>query len=302
MASTQLQELAEQFRANPFDIDASVEAWRAAFEGFALPLPEATAVTATDAAGVPAEWVVATGADPGSRILYLHAGGYVYGSLNTHRHFAAGLSQAARCAVLLLDYRLAPEAPFPAAVEDTCAAYRWMRDNGPGGPGAAATIFIAGDSAGGGLALAALVALRDAGDLLPDAAVTLSAWTDLTCSGESMTTRADADPMTTDVNFVRKLAAMYLHGADAKTPLASPLYADPSGLPPLFMLVGDAEVLLSDTTSFAEKARAAGVDVTAEVWPEMFHIWPLYFPILPEGREGLERIGAFLRKRVPAAG
>ena len=124
MASTELQELPAQFRADPFDIDASVEEWRAAFDGIALPLPEATAVTAMQVAGIPAEWVVAAGADPGSRMLHLHAGGYVFGSLNSHRHFAAGLSQAAGCAVLLLDYRLAPEAPFPAAVDDTRAAYR----------------------------------------------------------------------------------------------------------------------------------------------------------------------------------
>jgi acetyl esterase/lipase len=201
-------------------------------------------------------------------------------------------------AVLVLDYRLAPEHPHPAAVHDALAALRWMYEHGPTGAAPARATFVAGDSAGGGLTLATLIAARDAGVHLPNAAVAISAWTDLACTGNTMRTRADVDPMVTEA-VLSRMTQDYLQGGDARQPLASPLYADLRGLPPLLMQVGDAEVLLDDTTRVADKARAAGVDVTLEIYPEMIHIFQLFAPILPEGQQAIERIGAFIRAHIP---
>ena len=244
--------------------------------------------------GMPAEWVVADQAAADQRLLYLHGGGYVICSPGTHRDLAGRISQAAGVAVLVLDYRLAPEHPYPAAVHDALAALRWMYTHGPKGAAPARATFVAGDSAGGGLTLATLIAARDAGVRLPNAAVAISAWTDLACTGNTMRTRADVDPMVTEA-VLSRMVQDYLQGGDARQPLASPLYADLRGLPPLLMQVGDAEVLLDDTTRVADKARAAGVDVTVEIYPEMIHIFQLFAPILPEGQQAIERIGAFIR-------
>jgi acetyl esterase/lipase len=190
-----------------------------------------------------------------------------------------------------VEYRLAPEHPFPAAVEDATAAYRWLLASGVRPAG----IAIAGDSAGGGLTLATLVALRDAGDPLPAAAVCLSPWVDLEGIGDSMATKAAADP------FVRKemiqfMAQQYLGERSLRTPLAAPLYADLHGLPPLLIQVGTAETLLDDSTRIAERARAAGVSVTLDTWDNMIHVWQLFAPMLPEGQQAIERIGAFIRE------
>ena len=292
MASAELQAVIDQLRANPIDPQASIEALRAAFP--AAPAPEGTTATPVDAGGLPAEWVVADHTAADHRLLYLHGGGYVICSPATHRDLAGRISQAAGVAVLVLDYRLAPEHPYPAAVEDALAALRWMYDHGPKGVAPARATFVAGDSAGGGLTLATLIAARDAGVRLPNAAVAISAWTDLACTGNTMRTRADVDPMVTEA-VLSRMVQDYLQGGDARQPLASPLYADLRGLPPILMQVGDAEVLLDDTTRVADKARAAGVDVTVEIYPEMIHIFQLFAPILPEGQQAIERIGAFIR-------
>jgi monoterpene epsilon-lactone hydrolase len=304
MASPEFAAVLEQFRSTGNEIGnaTTVEEQRAGYEAMAFPLPEGTSVTKVEANGVPCEWIVADGADPDIRLAYLHGGGYVIGNLNTHRHLSAAISRAAGCAVLAVDYRLAPEHPYPAAVEDAVAAYRFMRENGPNAAVGAAATFIAGDSAGGGLVLAAMLAARDAGVPLPDAAIPLSAWTDLAFTGESMETRKDVDPLITDLDSIATMANSYLNGADPKDPLASPLYADLAGLPPLLMQVGDAEVLLSDTTRLAEKARAAGVEVTDEVWPEMFHVFQHFCQAFPEAQEAVDRIGGFVRAHVKVAG
>ena len=167
---------------------------------------------------------------------------------------------------------------------------------GPDGAAAAESTFVAGDSAGGGLTLATLLAAREQGVDQPNAAIGISSWTDLAITGEPLQTRAEADPLITDKGMITGMAAQYLGDADAEHPLASPLYADYAGLPPLLLQVGDAEVLLSDTTRVTEKARAAGVDVVEEVWDEMFHVWHQFAPMLPEGQEAVSRIGEFINQ------
>jgi monoterpene epsilon-lactone hydrolase len=249
--------------------------------------------TPVDAGGVRAEWIVPPGAVSERALLYLHGGGYVLCSVSTHRDLISRIARAAGMRALGVDYRLAPEHPFPAAVEDATTAYRWLVSHGT----IPEHIAIAGDSAGGGLTLATLVALRDAGDPLPATAVCLSPWVDLEGTGPSNTTKAEADP------FVRKemiqfMAEQYLGGRDPRTPLAAPLYADLHGLPPLLIQVGTAEILLDDATRIADRAKAAGVEVSLEVWDDMIHVWQLFAPRLPEGQQAIERIGAFIRQHM----
>jgi len=267
---------------------------RAAFESAASPPPPGTTAEPVDAGGVPAEWVIAAGVDSDRVLLYLHGGAYQGGSPATLRRMIALISAAAQARVLSVDYRLAPEDPFPAAVDDAQTAYRFLLKSGA----EPAAIAIAGDSAGGGLTLATLVALRDAGDPLPAAAVAISPWTDLALTGESLSTRADVDVMISPAGM-REDAATYLAGADPRHPYASPLYADLHGLPPILIHVGDAEVILDDSTRFAAKARDAGVDVTLEVWDEMPHVWHAFAGLLPESDQAIERIGAWLQARCP---
>jgi acetyl esterase/lipase len=253
--------------------------------------PKGVAIKPVMAGGVPAEWLEPAGADPGQVMLYLHGGGYVIGSCNTHRAMVARLAQAGGLRALLLEYRLAPEHPFPAALEDAAAAYRWLLEQGI----ASQQIVIAGDSAGGGLTLATLLALRDAGDPLPAAAVCLSPLTDLACTGESIQTRAKADPWLTPATAL--LARYYQGDHDPRSPLLSPLYGDLRGLPPLLIHVGSDEILLSDSTRLAERAQAAEVEVTLEIWPDMWHVWHIFTPYLPEAQRAIAAIGAFVRSR-----
>jgi monoterpene epsilon-lactone hydrolase len=238
----------------------------------------------------PAEWLVPAGARTDGAVLYLHGGGYVIGSPRSHRHVAAACAAASGIAGLLPDYRLAPEHPFPAAVEDATAAYGWLLDRGIA-PG---RIVVAGDSAGGGLTVATLLALRDAGRPLPAAGVCISPWVDLTCSLPSYTTRAANDPIVTREG-VAEMARAYLAGSDAKAPLASPLHADLRGLPPLLIQVGRDEVLLDDSVQLAAQAKAAGVDAALEVWDDMIHVWHWFLPMLDEAERAVARIGDFAK-------
>jgi epsilon-lactone hydrolase len=253
--------------------------------------PDVTS-TPVGADGVPAEWIVPPSAAEGRVLLYLHGGGYVVGSVDMYRDLIARLARAAGARALGTDYRLAPEHPFPAAVEDATTAYRWLVSRGTD----PARIAIAGDSAGGGLTLATLIALRDAGDPLPAAAACLSPWVDLEGIGVSMTTKATVDPCVRK-EMIQFMAQQYLGDRDPRTPLAAPLYADLHGLPPLLIQVGTAEILLDDATRIAERARAAGVEVSLDVWDDMIHVWQLFAPILSEGQQAIERIGAFIRAR-----
>ena len=240
--------------------------------------------------GVPAEWVNPPDTLPDGAILFLHGGAYCLCSVNTHRSLAAHIAKTSSAPVLSVDYRLAPEHQFPAAVEDAASAYHALLDLGlvPG------NIVVAGDSAGGGLALALLLRLRDAGTPLPAAAVCISPWTDLTLRGESMTTNAKRDVML-DYQTLEESARFYLNGTDPQTPQASPLYADLRDLPPLLIQVGGDEILLSDAIGIAEKARDAGVDVTLDVWESMQHEWQFAADFVPEGQLAIERIGEFIK-------
>jgi acetyl esterase/lipase len=244
-----------------------------------------------NAGGVPAEWVSAEGSAADRAVLYLHGGGYIIGSVRTHRVLMAGLSQASGARVLGLEYRLAPEHPFPAPVEDAVAAYRWLLAEGYD----AANIAVAGDSAGGGLTVSVMVQLRYLGLPMPGAAVCFSPWVDLEGVGESMDTNAEIDPMV-QREGLSFMAEVYLDGCDPRAPLAAPLYADLRGLPPALIQVGSAETLLDDSTRLAENARAAGGDVELDVWEDMIHVWHLFAPMLPEGREALAQAGEFIQR------
>ncbi|HUB38297.1 MAG TPA: alpha/beta hydrolase [Streptosporangiaceae bacterium] len=293
MASEELMTLREMLRGVNLDALTIAER-RAAVERFAAEPPPGTTVEPADAGGVLAEWVVAEGVRADRVVMYLHGGGYQIGSPATVRHMISLVSAAAQARVLSVDYRLAPEHPFPAAVEDALTAVRHLLRSGTD----PAAVAIAGDSAGGGLALATLVALRDAGDPLPAAAVGISPWTDLALTGESMRTRADVEVMLQPAGMP-ETAATYLAGADPRHPYASPLYADLRGLPPILIHVGDAEVILDDSTRFAVKAREAGVDITLEVWDDMPHVWHAFAGLLPESDKAIERIGEWLQQRCP---
>lgn len=295
MASPELTDIITLLRSRPVVENPPVADMRKGFDVLAskLPLTPEFTFDRVDAGGVPAAWVDAPGADPGRVMLYLHGGGYVIGSIDTHRELAGRLSQASGARVLIIDYRLAPEHPYPAAVEDAAAAYRWLLADGGATPD---RTVIAGDSAGGGLTVAAMLALREAGDPLPAAGVCLSPWVDMEGIGDSMTAKADVDPMVRREGLVR-MAGLYLDGADPRTPLAAPLYADLSGLPPLLIHVGTAETLLDDSTRLCERARAAGVDVTYESWDDMIHVWHIFAPLLPEGQQAVERVGEYVRQR-----
>jgi len=296
MPNQQLEDITQKLRARreEADPDISFPESRAMFEEMValFPLPEGVSSTPVDAGGIPAEWIRAAGASDNQTIYWLHGGGYCIGSINTHRGLLARISAASFARVLAIDYHLAPENPFPAAVEDAVAGYRWLLSAGVDPE----QIIIAGDSAGGGLTVATLAALKDAGEPMPAAAVCISPWTDMTISGESVASKAEADPMITTDGITRVRDA-YVDSADPRDPLASPLFADLSGLPSMLIQVGENEVLLSDSTRLAERAEVAGVDVTLEVWPDMIHVWHFFADALPEAQQAIDRIGEWVRER-----
>ena len=261
--------------------------------GLAYGLAADVKVETVSANGVPAEWTSTPGAARDAAILYVHGGGYVIGSLDSHRHLVAETGRAANCVALALDYRLAPEHPFPAPVEDTLAGYRFLLAQGfkP------ERIALAGDSAGGGLVVAAMVAIREAGLAQPGCGWALSPWIDMEAIGESMESKAAADPMVQKPGIL-DMAKLYLGGADPRSPLAAPLYADLTGLAPLFIQVGSAETLLDDAIRLTQRAGAADVRSDLQIWPEMVHVWPLFWPELAAGKRALDAAGAFIRAQL----
>jgi acetyl esterase/lipase len=272
-----------------------LKALRSAMKTTQIPAPESIEIEKVDIGGISAEWILNPDAQHDHRLLYLHGGFYVAGTFEFSHPLSGRISIASGCSVLLVDYRLAPENPFPIAVDDALSSFRWMLDNGPNGRTPCKKAFIAGDSAGGGLTLATIMALRDAKEKVPDAAVTLSALTDLALTGRSIESRSEIDPIIRNTALLPGIVELYLSGTDPRTPLASPLYGDFLGFPPLLMQVGDNEVLLDDSTRLAEKAKTAGVDVKLEVEPEMFHNFQNFAPFLPKSQQAIDRIGEFVR-------
>jgi len=287
--------LRKQQKASGSHAPPTLEERRADFApgGRPHPMPDDVVVADVTADGVPAHWVAAPGADAGRVLLFLHGGGYELGSLRSDGELAARLGRASGMRVLFPEYRLAPEHPFPAAIDDVLATWRWLRTDQDL---SATSLAVAGDSAGGGLAVALLVATRDAGEAMPPAAALMSPTVDLTSSGASMTERADQDPISTPA-MLRQFASDYLAGADPKNPLASPLFASLSGLPPLLVQVGTADLLLSDSERLATAATEAGVDVTLEIGEGLPHVYQLMLGT-PEAAEATGQTGTFLRGRV----
>lgn len=237
--------------------------------------------------------LVAAGGDEGAAVVYLHGGGYCIGGADTHRPMCAHLAAALGCPVVALDYRLAPDHPHPAAVDDAVAAVRALRTESID----PARLAIASDSAGGGLSDATCIALRDAAEPVPAAAVLISPWTDVAGGSASFTSRAEVDPFVFPESLA-ELAGWYLGDHDPACPLASPLHADLTGLPPTLIHVGDHERLLDDATAMGERLASAGVDVDVEVWPEMVHVWHFFAGRVPAADHGIAAVAAWLRPRL----
>jgi acetyl esterase/lipase len=260
--------------------------------GSVWPVADDVKLTPADCDGVLGEWSIAPGSDASRVLMFFHGGGYCSGSVVSHRRMVTEAGRAAGVRTLAIDYRLAPEHPFPAAYDDVLTAWRFLR--GQGTP--ARSIAVGGDSAGGGLTAALACRLRDAGEELPACLWLVSPWTDLTMSGGSLVTKDAVDPII-HKDYLGELADAYLpSGMDRKDPRVSPLYARLSGLPPVLIQVGSAEGLLDDATRFAAAAGGANVPVTLEIWPDMIHAWPLWNAHLEPGRRALESAGAFIHR------
>lgn len=257
-------------------------------------LPKDVDLEHIDINGMAAVWISSPEVDSNKVVLYLHGGGYILGSLNTHQDIAMRIGRAAKARVLLVDYRLAPEDPFPAAVEDAVKSYKWLIENQKIVPN---KIVIAGDSAGGGLTLVTLIKLRDDNISLPAAGVCLSPWTDVALTSESLIRNAKVDPFLKLYDLVF-MADLYVGDNDPKNPYISPLYADLHDLPPILIQVGTAESIEDDSVRFAEKAKKAGVDVKLEVFDDMIHVFQAFADWAPEGQDGIDKIGAFIKEKM----
>ncbi len=297
MPSPQHEAIVAMLQSQPLAQSAEIpspEVLRSFFEAMAsmFPMPAGARATPAEAGGVRGEWVEVPESRNDRVVLYLHGGGYVIGSLNTHRSLVARIARDSQARCFSLDYRLAPENPYPAAVEDAVAAYRGLVASGI----APTRIVVAGDSAGGGLTFATLLSLRDAGDALPAAAVCLSPWADLEGTGGSHSDPEIDDPMV-NLPGLQAMGRLYA-GERVRDPLASPVHADFAGLPPLYLLVGTREMLLDDTLRVADKARAAGVPVIVEKGTGLIHVWPMFGDDVPEAADAVRNIGGFVRMRV----
>jgi epsilon-lactone hydrolase len=261
-------------------------------------VPAGTIVESVDAGGVPAEWISYIGQPAERVVLYLHGGGWILGWGNTHRRMVATVCRLARARALAIDYRLAPEHPFPAALEDSVAAYRWLLDCGVA-PG---NIAIAGDSAGGGLTISSMLSVREAGGPLPACGVGISPAVELVSQDGGDQPPSDMkDDAVLSLDTGKFMLNSYLGGQDPRNPLLSPIFADLRGLPPLLIQAGGEEILAGSAKRFAERARAAGVDATLEVWPGMWHVWHIFGASLPEARQALQHVADFVVAHVPAA-
>ncbi len=297
MSKEQMQQVSAMMRAAPSNPNATIEERRAAMEAATAALPVGDGVTVTkgvDADGVTCDWIVPEGATEDRAILYLHGGGYVVGSRVTHRPLAAELARAANAPVLVAEYGLGPENPYPEGIEDAVTAYSWLINKKGIAPN---MVAIAGDSAGGGLTMATLLLLRDREMGEPACGMVISPWVDLTCSAKSYETRIDRDPMIT-VAGLKASAAAYLNGKDAESHLASPVFARLDRLPPLLIQVGTEEALYDDAVRLAGRAVEAHIDVTLETWNDMIHVWHAFYGMVDEGRQAIAAMGQFYKDKI----
>lgn len=291
MAQTEIDAIRTLLGSKPRPVGWSERRRRIDEVGAIWPVADDVKLDAVDAGGLPGEWSSAPGSDAGRVLLFFHGGGYCSGSIRSHRRMVTEAGRAAGSRTLAIGYRLAPEHPYPAALDDALAAWRFLRREGI----AAARIAVGGDSAGGGLTIALINRLRAAGEPLPGCAWLVSPWTDLTMSGSTLATKDGIDPLI-HKTYLEELAAAYVPpGVDRRDPNFSPLYSDLTGCPPVLIQVGSAETLLADATRFAAEAGAADVAVTLEIWPHMIHAWPLWNARLEPGRRALASAGAFIR-------
>ncbi len=306
MSERTIGKLLERLRRLPPQTSLTLAQLRAQYERaqVAFPLTDEVRLQLVDSGPVRGEWLLPADGGGGAGdavVLYLHGGGYVIGSPRSHRHLAADIAVAAGTRAFTLDYRLAPEHPYPAALDDAVAAYRWLIDSQRVQPG---RIVLAGDSAGGGLVLTTLVALRDAGLPLPAAGVCISPWTDLSCSLPACDPQRPSHDPLIDHAVLRAMAKAYRGRRSLRHPRVSPLFADLRGLPPLLVQVAGGEALVDDARQLAIAASEAGVHTTLEVWPRMIHVWHWYARMLDEGQQAIERVAQFmhgaLRQRAAA--
>ena len=281
----------------------NMESARAAFDGISDGRDFKSAFVPVDAGGVPAEWVIAPGADESRRVLYIHGGGFVVGSPKSHRTITNRFSEITGCAVLAIDYRLMPEHHYNDCIEDCRTAYRWILENGPGGPGEIRQLFIGGDSAGGNLGLSLTAWIRDERLRVPEAVVALSPLTDITFSGASLGGNLDSDPMlkpfmkplTRLPRFIKSWYVYWTYRVRPCSPVVSPLLGDLSGLPPTLVQASEAEMLLDDARRYVYKACASGSPAKLQTWSDMVHIWQIFDPQLPQAAEAWDEIGKFLK-------
>jgi epsilon-lactone hydrolase len=290
MSSSEIDAIRELLRSKPRPAGFAERRERLDAIGSTSPPAGDIRLEPIDANGIAAEWSLAPGSDPSKVLLFFHGGGYCSGSIVSHRGMVTEAGRAARARTLAVGYRLAPEHPFPAAIEDARSAYRFLLDQGI----APSKIVIGGDSAGGGLTLALMTSVRDAREPLPACAWLVSPWVDLQMIGASLAEKAVADPLISK-SYLEELASAYLAGADPAHPLVSPLNADLAGLAPLLVQVGSAETLLDDAVRIARRAGAADVRVNLEIWPHMIHAWHLWAAQLEAGRRAIASAGAFIR-------
>ncbi|HET7883083.1 MAG TPA: alpha/beta hydrolase [Acetobacteraceae bacterium] len=297
MADPDIAAIRSLLTGRPRPTDARERRERLDDFGRSLGTPERVALQPVGIAGVPAEWSTTPEADATRAVLYLHGGGYMAGSIVSHRHVAVEIGRAAQARTLALGYRRAPEAPYPAQLEDALAAWHYLRDQGitPG------RIAVGGDSAGGNLTLALLLALRERKEPLPCCAWLISPWTDLTASGTTMQTKADVDPII-QKPYLLELAQAFCGGRNLGDPLISPRYADLGGLPPLLIQVGSDETLLDDSVTLAGRAGAAGVAVTLQIWPDMIHAFPMFFPKVAAARRATVYAGGYIQRHFATRG
>lgn len=288
-----IDRLLRMFSSAPDPMTFSVEQMRKGTEAIAIrnPPSEDISITETSLAGIKGAWIEAPGARTDHVILYIHGGAFVAGSWWSHRGLVGEFSRSAQARVFAIDYRLAPENPFPAGLDDCFAVYKALSSEG-----LIERFAMAGDSAGAGLALSTVLRAREESDGKADAVVLFSPWLDLTCSSGSHRLLAESDPLLS-TEFLKKMAALYLADTDPNDPAVSPLLSNHADLPPVLVQVGEREVLLDDAELFEARAKVAGVDIKLQVWPDMFHVWHGYTSILPEAKNALSQAGAFLDAR-----